>query len=109
MTARLPFTLTPHEGQDFVAWLHAYAARLDVTPAVLAGVLGLPDHASEHRTHRRGGQLAEHHVGTIAAATGLSAVAIEAMLSFGPTEDRDGPSAGHLDPQRRPERRPTTP
>ena len=84
MTARLPFTLTPHEGQDFVAWLHAYAARLDVTPAVLAGALGLADHASEPRTHRRGGHLAEHHVGTIAAATGLSAVAIEEMLSSVP-------------------------
>jgi len=94
MTARLPFTLTPHEGQDFVAWLHAYAARLDVTPAVLAGVLGLPDHASEHRTHRRGGQLAEHHVGTIAAATGLSAVAIEAMLSSVPPRTGTGQAPG---------------
>jgi len=86
MTARLPFTLTPHEGQDFVAWLHAYAARLDVTPAVLAGAIGLADHAGEPRTHRRGGHLAERHVGTIAAATGLSVAAIEAMLSFVPPE-----------------------
>jgi len=51
MTARLPFTLTPHEGQDFVAWLHAYAARLDVTAAVLAGAIGLADTpASPERT-----------------------------------------------------------
>ena len=102
MTARLPFTLTPHEGQDFVAWLHAYAARLDVTPAVLAGAIGLADHAGEPRTHRRGGHLAERHVGTIAAATGLSAAAIEAMLSFVPpetgTDQVPGTSARKGDP-----------
>ena len=102
MTARLPFTLTPHEGQDFVAWLHAYAARLDVTPAVLAGAIGLADHAGEPRTHRRGSHLAERHVGTIAAATGLSAAAIEAMLSFVPpgteTDQVPGTSARKRDP-----------
>jgi len=102
MTVRLPFTLTPHEGQDFVAWLHAYAARLDVTPAVLAGAIGLADHAGEPRTHRRGGHLAERHVGTIAAATGLSVAAIGAMLSFVPpgtgTDQVPGTSARKGDP-----------
>ncbi len=81
MTVRLPFTLDPHEGQDFVAWLRAYAARLDVTPAELADALGLPDHLYEPRTRHRGCLLGGYHVESVAAATGLSTTAIGAMCS----------------------------
>ena len=68
----------------------------------MAGAIGLADHAGEPRTHRRGGHLAERHVGTIAAATGLSVAAIEAMLSFVPpetgTDQVPGTSARKGDP-----------
>lgn len=80
MTVRLPFTLTPSEGEGFVAWLDAYAARLDVTPTELTDALGLPDHASDPEAHRPGGLLAEAHVETICTATGLNAAAVRAML-----------------------------
>lgn len=84
MTLRLPFTLTPHEGQDLAAWLAAYATRLDVTGAELADALGLPDHLHRPRTRRRGALLDDSHVETVAAATGLTTTAIEAMLSATP-------------------------
>lgn len=87
MTVRLPFTLTPHEGQDFVSWLDAYAARLGVTRAELADALGLPDHLP-FRTAQRDCLISDHHVlisdhhvEAIAAASGLGVAAIEAMLT----------------------------
>lgn len=79
MTVRLPFTLTPHEGQDLAAWLSAYAGRLDVTPAELADALGLPDHLPRNRRH--GAVLDDCHLQTVAAGSGLSTTAIEAMCS----------------------------
>ena len=84
MTVRLPFTLTPHEGQDFAAWLDAYAVRLDVTRTELTDALGLPDHVCETRIHRRGYLVDDRHVETIAAATGLGATVVEAVLSAAP-------------------------
>ena len=42
MTVRLPFTLTPLEGEPFWVWLHAIAARLALAPHHLASALGLP-------------------------------------------------------------------
>lgn len=77
MTVRLPFTLTPHEGQDLADWLSSYAARLDVTASELSEALGLPDHLA--RARRRGALLDACHIETIAAATGLSPSAIEAL------------------------------
>lgn len=41
MTSRLPFTLAPLDGEPFEVWLHAYAARLDMSADSLAAVLGL--------------------------------------------------------------------
>jgi len=84
MTVRLPFTLTPHEGQDFTCWLSAYALRLDVTRAELSDALGLPDHLFELGTHHRGALLDNRHVETITAATGLGVTTVEAMLSAMP-------------------------
>ncbi|MDA8357705.1 MAG: LysR family transcriptional regulator [Actinomycetota bacterium] len=78
MTVRLPFTLTPHEGQDLTAWICAYATHLDVTASELADALGLPD-----QLPRTGGGvlLDDRHIETIATASGLSVIAIEAMCS----------------------------
>ena len=39
---RLPFTLTPLDGEPFGLWLHAYAARLAMSPGHLAEALGMP-------------------------------------------------------------------
>lgn len=80
MTVRLPYTLTPLDGEDFGAWLHAYAARLDITPEELADALGLPDHAGDPRVCLSG-QLTEQHIQTIGAASGLSEGAVRALLS----------------------------
>lgn len=79
MTARLPFTLIPHEGQDLTSWLTAYAARLHVTPAELAEAFGLPDHLP--RTHRHVVVLDDCQIETLAAASGLSTTSIEAVCS----------------------------
>lgn len=80
MTVRLPYTLTPLDGENFVTWLHAYAARLDVTPEELADALGLPDHAGDPETPLCSRQLAEQHLETICAATGLSSATVRALL-----------------------------
>lgn len=79
MTASLPFTLIPHEGQDLTSWLTAYAARLHVTPAELADAFDLPDHLP--RTHRHAVVLDDRQIETIAAASGLSTTSIEAVCS----------------------------
>ena len=42
MTGRLPFTLAPLDGEPFGLWLHAYAARLAMSPGHLAETLGMP-------------------------------------------------------------------
>ncbi len=82
MTTRLPFTLIPHEGQDLGSWLSAYAARLDVTASELSDALGLPDHLP--RARRLDVLLDDHHIETIAVATGLSSTAIEALCAAVP-------------------------
>ena len=82
MTTRLPFTLIPHEGQDLGSWLSAYAARLDVTASELSDALGLPDHLP--RARRLDVLLDDHHIETIAVATGLSSTAIEALCATVP-------------------------
>lgn len=93
MTVRLPYTLTPLDGEDFAAWLHAYAARLDVTPEELADALGLPDHAGSPGWPP--GQPDDGHLHTIGAATGLSDEAVRAL--FHPAtpilHERPGPVA----------------
>ena len=95
MTVRLPFTLTPHEGQDFAAWLDAYAVRLDVTRTELTDALGLPDHLHQRRTTQRRSLLDTSHVQSVTAATGLSAAAIDAMCSAVPSDARAA-TAGEL-------------
>lgn len=77
MTVRLPYTLTPLDGEDFITWLHAYAARLDVAPQELAEALGLPDHVVDPR---QADQLPDDHIQGIATATGLSKAAVGALL-----------------------------
>lgn len=79
MTVRLPYTLTPLEGEDFVTWLHAYAARLDVPAEELADALGLPDHVGEPEGWQPG-QLTKQHIVSIGTATGLSEAAVRALL-----------------------------
>ena len=79
MTVRLPFTLTPLDGEDFVTWLHAYAARLEVTPEELADALGLPDHMGDPGAWQVD-QLTEGHIQSIRTASGLSEVAVQALL-----------------------------
>jgi hypothetical protein len=100
MTALLPFTLAPLEGEGLVAWLGAYAARLDVTPGELAEALGLPDRAGDPETGRGGYELAERHVERIRAATGLGEAVVRALLRPGSpaVEDRRGPDTSRERP-----------
>ena len=100
MTALLPFTLTPLEGEGLVAWLGAYAARLDVTPGELTEALGLPDRAGDPETGRGGYELAERHVERIRAATGLGEAVVRALLRPGSpaVEDRRGPDTSERGP-----------
>lgn len=81
MTVRLPFTLTPHEGQDLASWLDIYARRLDVTASELADALGLPDHLPRSR---HAVLLDDRHIETVATGSGLSVTAIEALCSAVP-------------------------
>ena len=79
MTTRLPFTLTPLEGEPFEVWLHAYAARLALPPDHLAAALGLRIPGNRGRVSPpRPPELA-----AIGAATGLAAEAITAMFTAG--------------------------
>jgi len=96
MTVRLPYTLTPLDGEDFGSWLHAYAARLDVRTEELANVLGLPDHAGDAKTDR----LAEQQIQAIGAATGLSQDAVRALLHPGATLARERPRLTTSAPRR---------
>jgi hypothetical protein len=77
MTGRLPFTLTPLDGEPFEVWLHAYAARLDTSADHLAAALGLPGRPAH-------GQVTEPspaQQAAIRAATGLKAPAIAGMFT----------------------------
>jgi Bacterial regulatory helix-turn-helix protein, lysR family/TniQ len=88
MTSRLPFTLTPLDGEPFDIWLYAYAARLAMIPAHLAEALGMParwDHGPGAAViaGRPAAQLA-----AICAATGLAAPAVTAMFAAGSSPPR---------------------
>jgi hypothetical protein len=80
VTIRLPFTLTPLDGEPFEVWLHAYAARLSMRAGQLAGLLGLPA-----RPHS--GQVTPpppRQLAAIGAATGLAHLDLAAMFTAGP-------------------------
>jgi hypothetical protein len=84
--ARLPFTLTPLDGEPFGLWLHAYAAHLALAPGDLAEALGLPsrqDHQASVTAEPSTAQLP-----AICAATGLAPPVITAMLAAGPSAPR---------------------
>ena len=77
MTGRLPFTLTPLDGEPFEVWLHAYAARLDMGADQLAAILGLPGRPVH-------GQVAEPspaQQAAICAAAGLAAGQVAGMFA----------------------------
>jgi hypothetical protein len=78
MTVRLPFTLTPLDGEPFDVWLHAYAARLAMVPSHLADALGIA--ALRDQGNGAAGpppvQLA-----AACAATGLAPPAVTAMFA----------------------------
>jgi hypothetical protein len=79
MTTRLPFTLTPLEGEPLELWLHAYATRLGVTISDLAAALGLPDRLTTGRPLRPAlpsGRAIE----AICEATGLTSQAVTRLL-----------------------------
>ena len=103
MTVRLPYTLTPLDGEDFVAWLHGYAARLDVTTEELADALGLPDHVGDLRGSQAG-QLAEQHIQGICTATGLNQATVRPLLHTASLTVQERPAPAPSAP-----RRPLTP
>lgn len=77
MITRLPFTLTPLEGEPFEVWLHAYAASLAMTPGRLAAALGLPGRPAS-------GQVTEpppERLVGVSAATGLAPARIAGMFA----------------------------
>jgi hypothetical protein len=88
MTSRLPFTLTPLDGEPFDVWLHAYAARLAMIPAHLAEALGMP----ARRDHGTGAAVIAGppaaQLAAICAATGLAGPAVTAMFAAGPSPPR---------------------
>jgi hypothetical protein len=71
MTTRLPFTLTPLDGEPFDLWLHAYTASLAMSPGHLAKALGMPGR-QDHVT----------------GVTGLTPPTVTAMLARGPSPPR---------------------
>jgi hypothetical protein len=77
VTARLPFTLTPLDGEPFEVWLHAYAARLAMAPDQLADVLGLPS----RRGHGTITRPSAAQLAVICAATGLDPSAVTALFT----------------------------
>jgi len=79
MTTRLPFTLTPMEGEPLELWLHAYAARLGVTTGDLAAALGLPDGFAAGVPPRPAVPSASD-IEAIRAATGLTSHAVTSLL-----------------------------
>jgi hypothetical protein len=85
MTTRLPFTLIPLDGEPFDLWLHAYAARLALSPGHLAEALGMPSR-QDHEAAPAG--LSAAQLDAICAATGLAPPAVSAMLAVGPSPPR---------------------
>ena len=85
MTTRLPFTLIPLDGEPFGLWLHAYAARLALSPGHLAEALGIPGR-QDHEAAPAGPSAAQ--LDAICAATGLAPPAVTAMLAAGPSPPR---------------------
>lgn len=85
MTTRLPFTLIPLDGEPFDLWLHAYAARLALSPGHLAEALGIPG-GQDHQAAPAGPPAAQ--ADAICAATGLPKSAVTAMLAAGPSPPR---------------------
>jgi hypothetical protein len=85
MTTRLPFTLIPLDGEPFGLWLHAYAARLALSPGHLAEALGIPGR-QDHQAAPAGPSAAQ--LDAICAATGLAPPAVTAMLAAGPSPPR---------------------
>jgi len=75
MTVRLPFTLTPLDGEPLEVWLHAYAARLTMSAGDLAGALGMP----LRRDHGRAAEPSPSQVAAVCAATCLAPSAVTAM------------------------------
>jgi len=85
MTGRLPFTLIPLDGEPFDLWLHAYAARLALSPGHLAEALGMhgrQDHEAAPATPSAA------QLDAICAASGLAPPAVTAMLAAGPSPPR---------------------
>jgi molybdenum-dependent DNA-binding transcriptional regulator ModE len=80
MTSRLPFTLTSLDGEPFEMWLHAYAARLDMSADQLAGLIGLPRGYGQVTAQPSPAQLA-----AVCSATGLASSAVTAMFACGPS------------------------
>lgn len=76
MTSQLPFTLAPLDGEPFGVWLHAYAARLTLTPGHLAGKLGLPCPSRGPAARPAPAQL-----DAVCAAAGLPPEAVSGMLT----------------------------
>jgi TniQ len=77
--AGLPFTLTPLDGEPFEMWLHAYAARLALSPSHLAAALGIPRGDGQVTTWASPAQVA-----AICAATGLAPAVVTGMFTTGP-------------------------
>jgi TniQ/Bacterial regulatory helix-turn-helix protein, lysR family len=77
VTSRLPFTLTPLEGEPFEMWLHAYAARLALTPSHLTDALGLPRPAHGQVT----AQVSPAQLTAICTASGLARSAVTGMFT----------------------------
>jgi Bacterial regulatory helix-turn-helix protein, lysR family/TniQ len=85
MTGRLPFTLAPLDGEPFEVWLHAYAARLAMSPGHLAEALGMP----ARQDHGTGAAVPDGpsaaQLAAICASAGLALPAVTAMLAAGPS------------------------
>jgi hypothetical protein len=83
MTGRLPFTLAPLDGEPFGLWLHAYAARLAMSPGHLAETLGMP----ARQGHETGAAMRDGpsaaQLAAICASAGLALPAVTAMLAAG--------------------------
>jgi TniQ/Bacterial regulatory helix-turn-helix protein, lysR family len=84
MTGRLPFTLGLLDGEPFGLWLHAYAARLAMSPGHLAEALGMPG-CQDHRTGAPADGPSAAQLAAVCAATGLDPPAVTAMLAAGPS------------------------
>jgi hypothetical protein len=77
MTGRLPFTLAPLDGEPFEVWLHAYAARLDMSADHLATLLGL----AGRPVHGQVTEPAPAQQAAIRAAAGLAAGQVTGMFA----------------------------